>query len=67
MKFKQRDVTRAVRGVAAAGIGVSRVEIDKDGKIVVVLNSEANKLVPEGKSELDNWLIGRGDSRAGSS
>jgi CTP:molybdopterin cytidylyltransferase MocA len=34
--FKQQDVTRALRGTLAAGVGVHRVEIDKAGKIVVV-------------------------------
>jgi hypothetical protein len=34
--FKQADVTRAVKAVAAAGIEISRVEIDREGKIVVV-------------------------------
>ena len=35
--FKQIDVTRAARGVAAAGLAVGRVEIDAEGKIVVVV------------------------------
>jgi hypothetical protein len=34
--FLQSDVTRALKGVRAAGFGVERVEIAKDGKIVVV-------------------------------
>lgn len=34
--FRQQDVTRAVRAVAAAGVKVSRVEVDRSGKIVVV-------------------------------
>jgi hypothetical protein len=34
--FKQSDVTKAARAVVAAGIGVSRIEIGRDGKIVVV-------------------------------
>jgi hypothetical protein len=34
--FKQRDVTRAVRGAVAAGVEVQRIEIDKTGKIVIV-------------------------------
>ena len=37
--FRQRDVTRAARGVEDAGIPVERVEIGKDGKIVVVAKS----------------------------
>jgi hypothetical protein len=35
--FKQQDVTKALKATVAAGIEVSRVEIDKDGKIVVII------------------------------
>lgn len=34
--FKQRDATRAIHSVLAAGLKVERVEIGKDGKITVV-------------------------------
>ncbi len=34
--FRQRDVTRAVRAVTAAGVGIARVEIDKTGKITII-------------------------------
>lgn len=34
--FRQHDVTRAIRAVTAAGVGIARVEIGLDGKIVVV-------------------------------
>jgi hypothetical protein len=34
--FRQSDATRAARAVIAAGLHVQRVEIDRDGKIVVV-------------------------------
>jgi hypothetical protein len=34
--FKQTDATRAARAVIAAGLEVQRVEIDRDGKIIVV-------------------------------
>lgn len=34
--FKQADVTKAVKGAVAAGIEVARVEIDRDGKIVLI-------------------------------
>jgi len=29
-------MTRAVRAVVAAGLAVARIEVDKDGKIVIV-------------------------------
>lgn len=34
--FKERDVTRAAKAVLAAGLEITRVEIGKDGTIVVL-------------------------------
>ena len=34
--FRQKDVTRALRATAAAGIEIQRIEIDTDGKIILV-------------------------------
>jgi hypothetical protein len=34
--FRQQDVTRAVKAVAAAGVDIARVEIDKAGKITII-------------------------------
>jgi hypothetical protein len=34
--FRQQDVTRAFRAAQVAGVKVARVEIDRDGKIVIV-------------------------------
>src|SRR5262249_294823 len=39
--FKQQDVTRALRGTVAAGIVPKRVEIDRNGKIVVIVGDAA--------------------------
>ena len=38
--FRQRDVTKAVRAVAAAGMQIDRVEVDKTGKIVIVTGKD---------------------------
>lgn len=35
-RFKQIDVTRAVKAVEAAGLRVGRIEIDPNGKIVIL-------------------------------
>jgi hypothetical protein len=42
--FKQLDVTRAVKAVAAAGVGIARVEIDKQGKIIIVAGQPVSKV-----------------------
>jgi hypothetical protein len=34
--FRQSNLTRALKGTRAAGIDVERIEIDKDGKIVII-------------------------------
>ncbi len=34
--FRKTDVVRAVAAAKAAGLDIARVEIDKDGRIVVV-------------------------------
>lgn len=34
--FRQTDVARAIGGVVKAGLPVGRVEIDRDGKIVII-------------------------------
>jgi hypothetical protein len=41
--FRQQDVTRAFRGAQAAGVRVARVEIDRDGKIVIVTADELER------------------------
>jgi hypothetical protein len=36
LTFKQTDITRAVKAMTAAGLEVARVEVDKEGKIVII-------------------------------
>lgn len=50
--FKQSDVTKAVKAVVAAGVAVARVEVDKNGRIVVV----AGQALPPGEGrEGSEW------------
>ena len=56
--FKQSDVTKALKATVKAGIAVGRVEIDKDGKIIIVTarpEDAANGEKP-GKNEWDGVL-----------
>jgi hypothetical protein len=39
--FRQRDVTAAIKAAKAAGLTVARVEVGKDGRIVVVTAEQA--------------------------
>jgi hypothetical protein len=56
--FRQHDVTRALRAVAAAGIEAARVEIDPSGRIVIELRSAGR---PEPANELDKWMADHAD------
>ena len=57
--FRQRDVTKAVKAMVAAGVGVARVEIDRDGKIVLISRGLDQALESE-PAPLDVWRASRG-------
>jgi hypothetical protein len=50
--FRQQDVTRAVKAVAAAGVHIARIEIDKTGKIVIIT---AGPTEPDETTESNEW------------
>ena len=54
--FKQSDVKRAVAGAKAAGLEVGRVEIDRDGKIVIFADRSGGGGQDEPAAVLDNRL-----------
>ena len=51
--FRQQDVTRAVKAVAAAGVHIARVEIDKSGKIVIITADATGR--PAETKEANEW------------
>ena len=58
--FKETDIKRAVRGVENAGLDIARVELGKDGRIILVLR-EPMKALATGKApaaiepQLESW------------
>jgi hypothetical protein len=50
--FRRQDVTRAVKAVTAAGVDIARVEIARDGRIIIV-TAEAQPAVQD---DLDREL-----------
>ena len=52
--FKQGDVTKALKATIKAGIAVERVEIDKDGKIIIVPARPVDAVNGE-KREKNEW------------
>jgi hypothetical protein len=51
--FSQRDVTRAIKATKAAGVDIARVEIAKDGRIVIVTASDVAQTGAEEDNEWD--------------
>ena len=52
--FRQLDVTRAVKAVTAAGVHITRIEIDKTGKIVIITAADATDH-PGKMREANEW------------
>jgi hypothetical protein len=56
--FKHRDVVRALKATRAAGEKVARVEITKDGTIIMITGKPASQDDP---APLDRWLAENAD------
>jgi hypothetical protein len=54
--FKKADVTRALQAAEDAGHRVSHYEIDKAGKIVVILAAEQTHAIEQDNSESE-WRL----------
>jgi hypothetical protein len=55
LTFRQRDVTAAIKAVDAAGHVVKRIEIEKDGKIAIVLETRSNGEPLPDQPEPNEW------------
>jgi hypothetical protein len=56
LAFKQRDLTRALRAAAKAGQPVQRFEIDREGKIVLVITKSQDQTNLTPQDDLDREL-----------
>lgn len=54
-KFRQVDITRAVRAVQKCGVAINRVEIDSAGKIVIVSDSSPEPQTTQIESDYEVW------------
>lgn len=52
--FKQGDITKALKAAVAAGLAVKRVEVDRDGRIVVVAGRSEHESAPTQANEWDS-------------
>jgi hypothetical protein len=56
LKFTHRDITRAVKAMKAAGVEIGRIEMDHDGKIVIIPKGGATTTATS--SEWDDFANG---------
>jgi hypothetical protein len=59
-RFRQIEVTRALKAAKAAGVAIGRIEIDVDGKIIVIAGQggpapEATESVIPPSSAIERW------------
>jgi hypothetical protein len=50
--FRQQDVTKAIKGATKAGVNIARIEIARDGRIVIITATEAAQV---GAGEENSW------------
>jgi hypothetical protein len=53
LSFRQTDVARAIKGAVAAGLTVQRVEVDKTGRIIVIVAEPGKAEADTGANEWD--------------
>ena len=58
--FRQADVTRAVKAVRSAGVDIMRVELTKDGRIVIVTGEAQPAMQDDLDRELEEFAARNG-------
>jgi hypothetical protein len=54
--FRQQDVTKAIRGATKAGVNIARIEIARDGKIVIMVTKSQDLTIATPQDDLDREL-----------
>jgi hypothetical protein len=56
--YRTRDLTQAIVGIRRAGLGICRVEIDREGKITVHISSGLPDELAKGThGEVNEWDV----------
>jgi hypothetical protein len=66
--YRTRDLTQAIVGVTRAGLGIRRIEIDRDGKITVHIGNDPPDAQAKGNNgEANEWdeVLPKGEMPAG--
>ena len=53
--FKQRDVKAAIKAAVDAGVSVARIEVDREGRIIIIAGKPSEPSVTE-IDALDAWM-----------
>jgi integrase len=56
-RFRQKDVTRALRAAAAAGIKVARFKIDVDGSLIFIAACDADPVVLDHTTDMNRFRL----------
>ena len=64
--FKENDVKRACQAAEMAGKKISRLEIDRAGTIILVVDNGATDTAKsQDSNSLDNWMAAHADATKG--
>ena len=64
--YRTRDLTQAIVGIRRAGLGIGRVEIDREGTITVHISNGLHEQAGENKGETNEWdeVLPKGETPA---